>query len=790
MPRLRVWTSKIGRLGMAGLVALGLMPASARAQIQLGEDRVVIRDLTQVNSVGLDYGPALFENGLVYVSTQSGKLKRRVKSKGKKEGVTQLWFAARDTAGLPANPQEFLPYLRTRGNEGPVSFSDDLQQLYLTRAAESSKRGSRSNVANRLQIYVSQRGGERWTDPVVLDLGGANSADAHPSIAADGSWLVFASDRDGGQGGMDLWGVQKQGEMWGVPFNLGPTVNTDGNDVFPFLHADGTLYYSTTVQSDLGSGANLDLVYSRQERGEWTEPMPLGAPFNSPADDFGLVVDPVNKSGFFASTRAGGFGGDDLYAFEIYGSTAQPRVELLVEVTDADSRKPVQGAAIAYLNADRTMLSEALSRGVVSAAGEALRVVGGETEMTDVDGRRTIATAGGDYLMEISREGYESAQLPVTLTGTRMVLPISLSPKRACANVRISVVEEGSLSPVVGAQLRVEPQGNTALAPTQELTSGRDGLIDYCLPCGDVYALTALLGDKLGKPAVYDGRAASCTSKDRTTITLYISTQSAVASAKVVRGTPLSAGTSLQLPSVFYALNEFNLSAEAKRDLDGLIEMLNRYPETRIELGSHTDAIGDAGFNQQLSQKRADEARRYLLENGNIEAERVRAVGYGESELRNGCRDGVPCSSEAHRENRRTEVVILGSGEEGEFVRRQRGGSRASYGAAPKSQEPGSRSSGSGATSSERRTEAPGERQSESQYLVVTGNFTSDTEAEAQASKLRSLGYNDVSVQEVRGLNGQSVVAGRFTKLAEAAQFSRALREAHGLMAYVRKVSP
>ena len=741
-----------------------------------------MRDLTGANTPGRDFGAALLDSTVVYASPRAGRLKRRARADS--DEAIKLWQAPLAGDHLAGEPTEFAAARLGRGGVGAVSIAADGSRLFVTRAADAGRRARRSRVAQRSRIFESQRAGDGWGPLQPVDLSGDGSAsDAHAAVAVDGSWLVFASDRAGGFGGMDLWGVRREGEGWGTPYNLGRAINTDADEVYPFLAADETLYYSTQVSAGGADVGHLDLVYSRQRGQAWETPVALGAPFNSAGDDFGLVVDEANRRGLFSSRRAGGLGAEDLYAFEIFGDAVGPAVELVVEVTRDPTGQPLQGAAITYVNADRTALSEALARGIVSTAGDPMQVVGGETEMTDVAGRRTIKTVRGDYLLDVRREGYESVQLPVTLVSERMVLPIRLSPKPVCADVVLSVVDAQTLVPMAGARLRVEPQGEGAAPPTQELRSDGGGRIAYCLPCGDIYALTADLEGFAGRPAVYDGREASCGNGDRTVVTLYVSALEAErpAASRAVAGVPLSAGTSLQLPSVFYALNEYSLSPAAKRDLDGLVDLLGRYPETRIELGSHTDAIGESSFNQRLSQRRADEARRYLLEAGGIAPERVVAVGYGESALRNGCRDGVPCSAEAHRENRRTEVVILGA--DG-LAAGGRAGSRATYGT-PAARE-------RAATAERRRaTATPGEsRGGEMVYLVVAGSYATDAEAERAASALLGLGYGDVRVEALEGVTGRAVVAGRFKQLSEAAQFSRALREAHGLTAYVRKVAP
>lgn len=774
-------TSPEMRLRLLVIVAGGLsvwIGGVAFAQLPVIEQGIVVRPELSINSVGVDYPASLREGGLVYVSTQvDTRLKRRLKRQRRgKPALERLWYALPNERGALDRPTPFMREGEEKVNVGQVGFDDVRQVAYVTRNAGPAR--SRSRIAKRLQVYERARQSDGgWGPPVPVEFADATGNDAHPALSPDGSLLIFASDRDGGFGGLDLWGARRAGGMWGVAFNLGPEVNTGGNEGFPFLHADGTLYFATMVTGEGGGGEHYDIAFTRDEGGTWQAPTFLGAPFNSSADDFALVVAEDNRAGYFASSRSGGLGEDDIYRFDLVGvdPEASSSATLSLAIVDGQTGAPLPGASVVYLDADTTSLASALAREIVTIDGTPLRVIGGERYMTDVNGEGLIDINSGTFLLEVAREGYEAAIVVVEVAPGQSRVSVPLTPKRPCAQVRLSVVEEGSAQPVPGARVLVNEVGGLAVG--EEQNTGADGTALLCLPCAGRYVLTALNGLRQARPLTYATGGADCgESGASTTVTVYLSEFSEATGRRarpaggIAAGAPLAAGTKFQMPDVYYALNAYRLHPDAERDLDELSRLMQQFPDMRIELGSHTDANGPAAFNRRLSQQRADEARRYLIESAGIASERVVAVGYGESLLRNGCRDGVRCGADLHRENRRTEVTILGEGyvSIGE-VRANRERFNRRPGPSPR---PASRAAPSSAS-----------------YLVIAGTFETRPEAEPTAEDLRKLGYENVATERVPGVSGYAVIAERFSTVAEASQFARALREAHGRAAYVQEVA-
>jgi outer membrane protein OmpA-like peptidoglycan-associated protein len=151
-------------------------------------------------------------------------------------------------------------------------------------------------------------------DPQPLNFSSDSFTCGHPSLSKDGQVMYFASDMPGGYGGKDLYFVtySKRSKEWGDPVNLGPTINTAGDEVYPFIHEDGTLYFSSNGHIGLGG---TDIYFSKGSATDWSTPLNMKSPINSGGDDFSLILSKDKESGYFTSNREGGKGQDDIYRF-------------------------------------------------------------------------------------------------------------------------------------------------------------------------------------------------------------------------------------------------------------------------------------------------------------------------------------------------------------------------------------------------------------------------------------------------------------------------------------------
>lgn len=229
-------------------------------------------------------------------------------------------YSKRDKFSGEFDKGKRMPYpFNKNGSEGGATMSIDNKHLYFTVCKDEG--GPTVNC----DIYSSDFVNGEWTEAKKVE--GINDPvywDSQPSLASDGLTLYFASDRKGGRGGVDLYKATKDPKtgIWGTPENLGPTINTSGDEKSPFMHSDfETIYFSSDGQPGVGG---FDIFYSRKgEDGKWSEPKNIGVPINTKGDDLGFFVSTDGHLGYFASnepSRAKGrsVGKYDIYSFELY----------------------------------------------------------------------------------------------------------------------------------------------------------------------------------------------------------------------------------------------------------------------------------------------------------------------------------------------------------------------------------------------------------------------------------------------------------------------------------------
>lgn len=223
-------------------------------------------------------------------------------------------------------------------NEGAQSISQDGKYLFFTGC-------NRPDGVGRCDIYVSQKKGEDWSKPFNLSAP-VNSPgwESQPAISADGRTLYFVSNRKGGYGGYDIWKCQLNDKGWSAPENLGPNVNTPYDEQSPFIHPDdSTLYFCSNGWPGLG---NKDLFVSRLNKsGQWQKPENMGYPINSCGDENGMSISTTGGYAYFASNTLSGYGGFDIYMFEL-PETTRPHAVTYVKgsIIDAATKKPIEAS--------------------------------------------------------------------------------------------------------------------------------------------------------------------------------------------------------------------------------------------------------------------------------------------------------------------------------------------------------------------------------------------------------------------------------------------------------------
>ena len=275
--------------------------------------RYKVEIMPLVNSRFSDFSPS-FGNGeyseLYFTSSRSGGFSNKIDDRTG-ETFTDLYSSKLNKKGKWSVPLILPEPVNSEGNEGSVALNKRGTTMYFTKCDVQKKKALGCN------IYVSKRKGKIWGAPTLLQIKvDSNTTLGHPTINDDESILIFSSDLRGGYGGKDLWIVkqQKRGK-WSDPVNLGPAVNTKGDEMFPFLHSDGTLYFSSTGHIGMGG---FDIFKSTpDENNSYSSITNLKYPVNSSGHDFGMIIENSGERGYLTSDRKGGKGGDDIYQFEL-----------------------------------------------------------------------------------------------------------------------------------------------------------------------------------------------------------------------------------------------------------------------------------------------------------------------------------------------------------------------------------------------------------------------------------------------------------------------------------------
>ncbi len=234
--------------------------------------------------------------------------------------------------------------VNTEYNEGAPSMNSGATEMYFTRCQRSP------DVDMGCRIYKTRREGNNWTEPREVPLTNDSTVTVgHPAISPDEMSLYFVSDKPGGHGGRDIWVVRRRGpgDEFGPAENLGPVINTPGNEMFPYAREDGTLFFASDGHPGMGG---LDIFMSEPTPEGWGEPVNLGYPINSPSDDFGIVFKPNREQGFFTSNRSR-IGSFDIYSFYL----APLEFSIQGTVRDDSTKQVIAGAAVQLVGSDGSL---------------------------------------------------------------------------------------------------------------------------------------------------------------------------------------------------------------------------------------------------------------------------------------------------------------------------------------------------------------------------------------------------------------------------------------------------
>lgn len=314
-----------------------------------------------LNSKEADFSVAYADklyNTIIFTSTRDAATGKSVDN-WTGQSFSDLFIAKLDPKGDWSTPilLETANVINTGANEGNPSLNSKYNQLYFTRC------GNDKGSLQGCKIYVSRRSGRNWGDPKALSLGGdSTTVFGNPSISPDELMIFFSSDLENGQGGKDIWMAARKtaNDEFGKPINLGPAVNSPGDEMFPFLRNDTSLYFASNGHPGMGG---LDIFRSTFSNGIWNKPVNMQSPINSAGDDFAIVFNPEEDKGFFSSNRKGGRGSDDIYSFE------NPPVLFTLQgiVKDDNTLQVIPGAVIKLTGSDGSSIeARSDARGIYS----------------------------------------------------------------------------------------------------------------------------------------------------------------------------------------------------------------------------------------------------------------------------------------------------------------------------------------------------------------------------------------------------------------------------------------
>lgn len=321
--------------------AVGLESARMAAEWREAGSRYEVKRFPLVNTRRADFCPAIWGTAdeVLYWTSSSDKATGDDKSPITGTKYCDLWSLGKDEKGRWQRPQRVEGGINTEADEGTPCFSPDGNTMYYTAA------GGGGDMPAAPHLYASQRSDASWGKGTLLQFGHDTlSTFAHPAASPDGKWLYFVSNMPGGEGGLDIWRAPlRSATDVGYVENLGPAINTAGDEMFPSFSPDGVLYFSTNGRETMGG---LDLYSARQDEWDTWHLEHLGAPLNSVGDDFGMTFCRATKEqqeGWFSSNRNQGKGYDNIYSFvlpsikvritgHVYTTDEEPLAEAVVRV--------------------------------------------------------------------------------------------------------------------------------------------------------------------------------------------------------------------------------------------------------------------------------------------------------------------------------------------------------------------------------------------------------------------------------------------------------------------------
>ncbi len=472
---------------------------------------VEITNVKVLNTSHLDFSPIPYKDGLVFTSTRGISRMNNRKDVWTKDNFSDLFYSKRKEDGTLEDPIPLFGAINGNYHDGTATFNRPGNMMFFTRNNNDGK--SKKGLID-LKIYSASKDADGyWANMEELEFNSDEFTTCHPTLSPDGRRLYFASNRPGGYGGLDIYVVESTLGGWSTPQNLGPTVNSSDNEIFPFMAEDETLYYSSKGHKGLGG---LDIFMAqkvdKEDEGSWSVRENMGEKFNTKKDDFGFWTNEDKTGGYLSSSRHDGYGKDDIYEWTADNNLlAMGGMPYEMCVFEAGSDRRIERAKVTITEVSENKNSNNLSDGNLMLALKpieensqeyVLSVIGNQTNekdvitdfYTDTEGELTSRIKPGkQYRIKSVKKGYEDAEAIVSYEDLKSESSYCVPMKRkSCMVLNGVVINKEYLNAMPGAEVRVE---NKCTGETQKYTVGVDGKFDLCIECGCEYRF---LGMKSG----------------------------------------------------------------------------------------------------------------------------------------------------------------------------------------------------------------------------------------------------------------------------------------------------
>ncbi len=578
-----------------------------------------------LNTPNSEFGGVVFNDNLVFAAVKKKPNLFDKTYKWNNEGYLNLVsIPLKNTNAKDSIVNYFSKELKSPMHESNAVFTKDGKTMYFTRNNYSNgKRGKDTNKISNIQIYRAELINDKWTNVMSLPFNSPKYSVEHPALSPDEKTLYFASDMPGTIGSFDIFSVSVDGLTFGIPTNLGENINTDKREQFPFVSKDNQLYFSSNGLEGYGA---LDIFVSDIHNNSYSKALNVGLPINSGYDDFAYYIDSAIKEGYFSSDRPGGKGKDDIYSLK-------ETKELLIEdckqyitgiISDADSHLALDNAKVILRNSD----NQEIDKTITAADGKFNFYIACESE----------------YSLLVTKENYTENSKSITASKERNK---SNDGSMEIRSQEIIKKEEQLIAQKLkAAELVALEQKREADAIAFKQKKKEEAIELESKKLAELAAIEQLKKDKL---AADKKQKELVEAKKKEKIAAIVAAEKDVVKDKdrlIIKTEP-----------IYFDYNMWYIRKESKKILNRVVELMNKYPEMVVEIGSHTDNRGNAKFNAALSQNRADATRNYILEQG-ISKNRIQAKGYGESVPIVKCIPEDSCDEEQHELNRRSEFVI------------------------------------------------------------------------------------------------------------------------------------